>query len=85
MAGNQEICNDHDNIITDAVTYNSGTSADGDRNHDLISNSHISDGLHDGHFMPLLPLHASSDVPLVVVEMEDISDNTFNTDFLSER
>lgn len=60
MAGNQEICNDHDNIITDAVTYNSGTSANGDRNHDLISNSHISDGLHDGHFMPLLPVCTST-------------------------
>ena len=35
-------------------------------------------GLTDKHwvlgcFMPLLPLHPSSDVPLVVVEMEDIS------------
>ena len=38
-----------------------------------------------GRFVPLLPLHSSSDVPLVVVEMEDISDNTFNTGFLSER
>ena len=38
-----------------------------------------------GRFVPLLPLHSSNDVPLVVVEMEDISDNTFNTGFLSER
>ena len=37
------------------------------------------------HFVPLLPLHPSSDEPSVVVEEEDISDNTLNTGFLFER
>ena len=36
------------------------------------------------HFVPLLPLHPSSDEPSVVVEEEDISD-TLNTGFLFER
>ena len=37
------------------------------------------------HFVPLLPLHPSSDEPSVVAEEEDISDNTLNTGFLFER
>lgn len=37
------------------------------------------------HFVPLLPLHPSSDELSVVVAEEDISDDTRNTGFLFER